>query len=142
MSVSRKPQDRPPMAGMHHVALHARNFEDTVGFYRDVFGMRIEWQPDADNAYLTSGRDNLAIHRATGDVAETGQRLDHIGFIIDVPDDVDRWYEYLAANDVVIDAPPRTHRDGARSFYCRDPEGTSVQIIYHPPLSSSRASAR
>jgi len=134
--------DRPPMAGMHHVALQARDFESTVGFYRDILGLRIEWQPDADNVYLTSGRDNLAIHRAMGDVAKTGQRLDHIGFIIDKPDDVDRWYEYLKANDVVIEAPPRTHRDGARSFYCRDPEGTTVQIIYHPPLSASRASAR
>ena len=130
------------MAGMHHVALHARRFESTVGFYRDLLGLRVEWQPDADNVYLTSGRDNLAIHRATGVVAETGQRLDHIGFIIDVPEDVDRWHDYLAANGVAIDAPPRTHRDGARSFYCRDPEGTTVQIIHHPPLSASRASAR
>jgi hypothetical protein len=30
---------------------------------------------------------------------------------------------------------PRTHRDGARSFYCRDPEGNLVQMIYHPPIA-------
>ena len=130
------------MAGLHHVALHARRFEATLAFYRDLLGMRVEWQPDADNVYLTSGRDNLAIHRAADALSDAGQRLDHIGFIIDEPDDVDRWHEYLAANGVAAQAPPRTHRDGARSFYCLDPEGTTVQIIYHPPLSASRATAR
>jgi hypothetical protein len=32
-------------------------------------------------------------------------------------------------------AEPRTHRDGARSFYCQDPDGNAVQILYHPPIS-------
>ena len=128
---------RPPMAGLHHVALHARQFEDTVAFYTDLLGMAVEWRPDADNVYLTSGTDNLAIHRAVDDIVEGGQRLDHVGFLVDKPADVDRWYEYLTANDVAVDAPPRTHRDGARSFYCKDPEGTTVQIIHHPPLAGA-----
>ena len=127
---------RPAMAGLRHVALHARRFEQTLAFYRDVFGMRIEWQPDEDNAYLTSGVDNLAIHRASGAVATTGQRLDHIGFLVDDPADVDRWHDYLLARGVAISAPPRDHRDGARTFYCKDPEGATVQIIFHPPLAS------
>ena len=126
---------RPPMAGLHHVALHARQFEDTVAFYTELLGMAVEWHPDADNVYLTSGTDNLAIHRAAGEIVEGGQRLDHVGFLVDKPGDVDRWYEYLTSNDVAVDAPPRTHRDGARSFYCKDPEGTTVQIIHHPPLA-------
>ena len=126
---------RPPMAGLHHVALHARQFEDTVAFYTELLGMAVEWRPDADNVYLTSGTDNLAIHRAAGEIVEGAQRLDHVGFLVDKPGDVDRWYEYLTSNDVAVDAPPRTHRDGARSFYCKDPEGTTVQIIHHPPLA-------
>ena len=125
----------PPIAGLRHVALHARQFDATVAFYRDVLGMQVEWQPDADNAYLTSGVDNLAIHRAEGPVAAAGQRLDHIGFVLEQAAHVDAWHEYLAAQGVVAEAPPRTHRDGARSFYCADPEGTKVQFIHHPPLA-------
>jgi hypothetical protein len=30
---------------------------------------------------------------------------------------------------------PRTHRDGARSFYCLDPSGNKVQILFHPPIT-------
>ena len=128
--------DRPaPTAGLHHVALQARDLEATVAFYTELLGMSVEWQPDADNYYLTSGSDNLAIHRAGDTVSEAGQRLDHIGFIIDRAEDVDVWHRFLKAANVRIVQPPQTHRDGARSFYCEDPEGTTVQIIYHPPLS-------
>jgi len=31
--------------------------------------------------------------------------------------------------------PPKTHRDGARSFYFRDPDGVLIQLLYHPPIS-------
>lgn len=127
---------RPPLAGLRHVALFARRFEETVAFYVDVMGMQVEWRPDADNAYLTSGVDNLAIHRATVEAAREGQRLDHIGFVLDRPDDVDRWHAFLLGQDVPILAAPKTHRDGARSLYCADPEGTTVQMIFHPPLAS------
>ena len=32
---------------------------------------------------------------------------------------------------------PKTHRDGARSFYCADPDGNVVQMIFHPPISNT-----
>jgi catechol 2,3-dioxygenase-like lactoylglutathione lyase family enzyme len=97
----------------------------------------VEWRPDPDNLYLTSGNDNLALHRAGAEPSATGQRLDHIGFFIATPELVDKWHDFLESSDVKIDAPPRTHRDGARSFYCRDPDGNSVQMIYHPPIAAA-----
>lgn len=122
------------MLGMHHVALFVEDLDACLHFYVDLLGMRVEWQPDADNYYLTSGNDNLALHRS-GKPAESGQRLDHIGFIIRSPAEVDGWHAHLVAHGVKILQPPRTHRDGARSFYCADPVGNMVQIIYHPPIS-------
>jgi catechol 2,3-dioxygenase-like lactoylglutathione lyase family enzyme len=50
-------------------------------------------------------------------------------------EEVDAWHAFLKANGVAIVKEPRTHRDGARSFYCRDPDGNTVQLIYHPPLA-------
>jgi len=131
----------PPTTGLRHVALFARNFEATVRFYTEVMGMRVEWQPDADNCYLTNGNDNLALHRGTREPGED-QRLDHIGFILDRMEDVDTWHAFLVAREVEIVNPPKTHRDGARSLYCRDPEGTSVQLIYHPPLGAGTPDRR
>jgi len=122
--------------GMRHIALNVIDLEACEQFYAGLLGMTVEWRPDADNVYLTSGNDNLALHRVTGSLpAETGQRLDHLGFFIVNEAQVDDWYAYLKANGVVIKAVPRSHRDGARSFYCADPEGTVVQLIYHPPIT-------
>lgn len=123
-----------PTTGLRHVALFVEKFAETVEFYIEVMGMQIEWQPDADNVYLTSGNDNLALHRAPLGFETADQKLDHIGFIINDIDQVDVWYQFMLAHQVSIVKPPKTHRDGARSFYCHDPDGTTVQIIYHPPL--------
>jgi catechol 2,3-dioxygenase-like lactoylglutathione lyase family enzyme len=121
--------------GMRHVALNVRDLQLCEHFYVDLLGMAVEWRPDADNVYLTSGNDNLALHRVTVDApAAAGQRLDHIGFFIASAAQVDDWHVFLKENAVEIKAPPRTHRDGARSFYCADPEGTIVQVIFHPPI--------
>lgn len=133
--------NRPaPTAGLRHVALLAQNFEAVERFYVELLGMTVEWRPDPGNVYLTSGSDNLALHRAPADFAPSGsQHLDHIGFIIRTAEQVDVWHEFLRRHEVPIKAPPRTHRDGARSFYCADPDGNIVQLIYHPPIAGKPA---
>lgn len=122
-----------PTAGLRHVALYAEKFEACATFYKDIMGMKVVWQPDADNIYLSSGTDNLALHRPpAGFVSGKNQRLDHIGFFLTEASEVDVWYAYLVANKVEIRALPKDHRDGTRSCYCADPDGNVVQIIYYP----------
>src|SRR5947209_2513809 len=131
--------ERPPAhAGLRHLALNARDLAAMTRFYVDVLGFAVEWEPDADNVYLTSGADNLALHRAaaaSGAPADGASPLDHLGLIVRAAEDVDAWAAFLEANGVTLDARPRTHRDGARSCYFRDPDGNRVQIIHHPPIA-------
>lgn len=124
-----------PTAGMRHIALYVRDLHAAERFYIDLLGMQVEWRPDADNVYLTSGNDNLALHRTDRVFDVVAQILDHIGFILNTPQDVDAWYDFLLANGVKMKSGARTHRDGARSFYCVGPEGVIVQMIYHPPIA-------
>jgi len=124
----------PPTAGLRHVALYVRDMQAAEHFYVDLLGMQVEWRPDPENVYLTSGNDNLALHAADS-AFDSNQMLDHIGFILKTPDDVDIWHAFLSANSVVMKSEPRTHRDGARSFYCVGPEQVIVQMIYHPPIA-------
>ena len=136
--------DRPTHAGLRHLALNVRELDAMKRFYVDLLGFAVEWQPDPDNIYLSSGIDNLALHRETG-VGGTGvggqetdsrpPALDHLGLIVKTADDVDRWAAFLESRGVALDAKPKTHRDGARSCYFRDPDGNQVQIIHHPPIS-------
>ena len=114
--------------GLRHVALTVEDLESVEMFYTELLGMDVEWRPDEDNVYLSGGPDNLALHRGTIS-PEKGQRLDHIGFMLSEPAQVDAWYRFLSANNVTMRSVPKTHRDGARSFYCVDPAGNQVQLI-------------
>ena len=129
--------DRPAHAGLRHLALNARDLDAMKRFYVDVLGFASQWEPDPDNAYLTSGLDNLALHRATDGRSASGQALDPLGLIVSTADDVDRWAAFLESRGIAIEARPKTHRDGARSCYVKDPDGNTVQIIHHPPISGT-----
>lgn len=122
-----------PHTGMHHVALFVKNFDACEKFYVDLLGMKVIWRPDDNNIYLTSGNDNLALHRAPEHFTpDKHQQLDHTGFFLRERRDVDDWYEYLKSENVTIKALPKDHRDNTRSFYCADPDGNTVQMIYYP----------
>lgn len=131
---------RPPQTlGLRHLALFVRAFEECEHFYRELMGMAVEWRPDGDNVFLSSGPDNLALHRVaegTGPAFDDphAQHLDHLGFFLADFEAVDAWYAFLGAHGVTMKTAPRTHRDGARSFYCVDPDGNTVQLICHPPI--------
>jgi catechol 2,3-dioxygenase-like lactoylglutathione lyase family enzyme len=123
----------PPTKGIRHVALFARDMPKMEAFYRDVLGYVEEWRPSERELYMTRGSDNLALHATDTPVGET--RLDHVGLLMSAPEDVDAWAAWLTASGVALDSTPRTHRDGARSFYARDPEGNRLQFIWHPPIA-------
>ena len=139
--------ERPTHAGLRHLALNVRDLPAMKRFYVDLLGFAVEWEPDPDNIYLSSGIDNLALHRSTaltagraGDASTDsakveGGALDHFGLIVRSADDIDTWAAFLEERGVTLAAKPNTHRDGARSCYVRDPDGNSVQIIHHPPIS-------
>lgn len=123
----------PPTLGIRHVALKVSDMARAEAFYCGVLGYQVEWRPDADNLYLTAGgQDNLALHKGAPG-AET--RLDHFGIALRGAEDVDAWHEHLSGAGVKIAKPPKTHRDGARSFYTQDPDGNGIQFIHHPPIA-------
>jgi catechol 2,3-dioxygenase-like lactoylglutathione lyase family enzyme len=126
---------RPPLLGIRHVALFARDLEAAGRFWVDVMGYEVEWRPDADNLYLRGGSDNLALHRAAPGAPPGAGALDHIGLAVPTPADVDRWAEHLGHHGVTLKAAPKTHRDGSRSLYFHGPEGLLVQIIHHLPMT-------
>src|SRR6476659_5260152 len=101
--------ERPTHAGLRHLALNVRDLDAMRRFYVDLLGFAVEWEPDPDNVYLSSGIDNLALHRVRAATDRTSpseiapsvmapvpsaQALDHLGMIVRQPEGVDRWAEY------------------------------------------------
>ena len=122
------------MAKIRHIAIvtELENLEKMIAFYSEVFGMRTVWEPDADNVYLSSGSDNLALHRVDELAEGVAQALDHLGFFVADADEVQRAEASLRSRGVPILHPARQHRDGSWSVYCLDPDGNTVQILYDP----------
>lgn len=125
--------------GLRHLALNVKDPQVSKKFYRDFFGMTLEWEPDPENVYLTTDhQDNLAIHKSPNPPLQSGtQSLDHLGFVMSEPADVDSFFQKAQEQNVKILKNPKWHRDGAYSFYLEDPDGHVVQVIYHPPIAKA-----
>jgi catechol 2,3-dioxygenase-like lactoylglutathione lyase family enzyme len=63
-------------------------------------------------------------------------QLDHLGFVVETIDRVKQLEEEFQAKGVKIVHPFKIHRDGSASFYCADPDGIVIQMLYEPQLSS------
>jgi catechol 2,3-dioxygenase-like lactoylglutathione lyase family enzyme len=134
----------PLHRGLRHAALRVSNLARSRMFYEQLLGMKVVWEPDADNVYFSSGPDNLALHQIPASEITSyhpmwGQSLDHIGVILESPEAVDRMYrevepdiEQLGGRVVT---PPKQHRDGSYSFYFSDPDGIVIQALFEPTIS-------
>ena len=123
--------------GLRHLALTVSDVDRASAFYQHVFGMKIVWQPDPENAYLSSGSDNLALHRGDGG-DPSAQHLVHLGFFSSTIADLESAWEWAQTEGLDIVRPLKRHRDGSVSFYIRDPEGNVIQVLYEPNISPRR----
>jgi catechol 2,3-dioxygenase-like lactoylglutathione lyase family enzyme len=125
------------LKGMRHIALKVKDAARSKAFYCDRFGMDVVWEPDPQNVYLSSGCDNIAIHEITGDFAAGAAelQLDHLGFVVESIERVKELEREFLSQRVRIVHPFKVHRDGSASFYCADPDGIVIQLLYEPTLS-------
>jgi catechol 2,3-dioxygenase-like lactoylglutathione lyase family enzyme len=128
------------LRGLRHLALRVTDLARSRNFYEGLLGMKVVWEPDSQNIYLTSGSDNLALHEIRSEEqaafrSGNDQPLDHLGFLVESPSDVESMANRMAEAGVQILKPPRQHRDGSYSFYMTDPDGNVIQILYEPHIS-------
>jgi catechol 2,3-dioxygenase-like lactoylglutathione lyase family enzyme len=125
------------LKGMRHIALKVKDAARSKAFYCDRFGMDVVWEPDPQNVYLSSGCDNIAIHEITDDFAAGAAelQLDHLGFVVESIERVKELEREFLSQGVKIVHPFKVHRDGSASFYCADPDGIVIQLLYEPTLS-------
>jgi catechol 2,3-dioxygenase-like lactoylglutathione lyase family enzyme len=126
------------LKGMRHIALKVRDVARAKKFYREILGMDVVWEPDPQNLYLSSGCDNIAIHGVPEEFATRAEerQLDHLGFVVESVERVKTLEQEFRAQGVTIVHPFKIHRDGSASFYCADPDGIVIQMLYEPQLSS------
>ena len=128
------------LKGMRHIALKVCDVARSKTFYREMLGMEVVWEPDSQNVYLSSGCDNIALHQISNQVAAAAleKQLDHLGFIVETVERVKELEREFVARGVAIVHPFKVHRDGSASFYCADPDGIVIQLLYEPKLSGQK----
>lgn len=128
--------------GMRHIALKVRSVAQSKMFYQNILGMDVVWEPDAQNVYLSSGCDNIAIHEVSENFLKTAEekQLDHLGFVVESVERVAELETEFRSRGVTIVHPFKIHRDGSASFYCADPDGVVIQMLYEPTLSPQKIS--
>ena len=126
--------------GMRHIALKVREVARAKKFYQEMFGMEVVWEPDRQNVYLSSGCDNIALHEISNEFAAAAveKQLDHLGFVVESIERVKELESEFIARGVTIVHPFKVHRDGSASFYCADPDGIVIQLLYEPTLSGQK----
>jgi catechol 2,3-dioxygenase-like lactoylglutathione lyase family enzyme len=132
--------DKITLRGLRHLALRVTDMQKSRDFYQGLLGMKTVWEPDPENVYMSSGQDNLALHQIPNAELSNyqqggGQFLDHLGFLVEKPDQVEEVFKKMKTAKVKIIKPVKQHRDGSVSFYMADPDGNVVQILYEPTIS-------
>ncbi len=136
---------KPKTRGLRHLALRVTDIRKSRAFYEELVGMRVVWEPDPGNVYLSSGTDNLALHQIPPTDMKRAQALDvqpldHLGFIMESQESVDSMFKDLESvieryGGKILKAP-RRHRDDSYSFYMADPDGNVVQMLFEPTISA------
>ncbi len=125
-----------PLLSLRHLALKVSDLARSRRFYQGLLGMKVVWEPDPLNLYLSFGPDNLALHQLPeGETLQPEGRLDHFGLIAENESAVDRMAEEMKQSGVPILKQARRHRDGSYSLYIADPDGNVIQILYEPRIS-------
>jgi glyoxylase I family protein len=126
------------IAGLHHVTLICADVERSVGFYRNLLGMRVVKQTVNEDdrsarhlffgdEYGTPGTLITCLEYAELDEGVVGRgSTHHFALSVESEEELDAWRDYLRGRGVpCTDVMDRTY---FKSLYLRDPDGHLLEL--------------
>lgn len=116
---------------LNHVALHIRDLEASVAFYRDILCLAPLPRPafDFPGAWFRLGTaQELHLIGGRTEPVAASNRGNHFALRVD---DLDAWENHLQTTGA--DFRPRKRRpDGASQVFLRDPDGHIIELFTGP----------
>jgi catechol 2,3-dioxygenase-like lactoylglutathione lyase family enzyme len=124
---------RPPILGVAHIAVYAKNFEKSRAFYRDFLGFEEPYSlKNSDGSMsMTFFKVNDRQYIELFPEREPGSdRLNHISI---QTGNAEAMRVYLASKGVKVPDKVPKGRIGNSNFNIKDPEGHTVEIVQYAP---------
>ncbi len=119
-------------SGINHITIRVNRIERSEEFYGKVLGFELVRKMGQSMAvYKIGGGDTLVIVEAetSYDPNSRDFRVDHFGFYLNSPEEVDEMAAYLRDNEVTILSGPANRKKG-RFLFASDPDGNLIEFFY------------
>ena len=121
--------------GLNHLTLRVNDIKRAEAFYTNTLVFTIERKMGQSMTVYRIGSDSLVIVEAETayDDKSKDYRVDHFGFTLSSPEQVDELAEYFKENDVSIITGPANRKNG-RFLFITDPDGNMIEF-FHEKIS-------
>lgn len=144
MEAAQPPEPRRlRIAGIHHITVLVRDVERSLGFYRNILGMRLVKQTvnadDSSARHLFFGDEEgrpgtvvtcLEYPQLKDGITGVGS-THHFALTVETEEELAGWHQYLTGQGIsCTDVMDRTY---FKSLYLRDPDGHIVELATRGP---------
>src|SRR5690554_4725323 len=119
-------------SGLNHITLRVNRINASKEFYGDILGFELlRTMGQSMAVYNVGNGDTLVIVEAETSYDSTSRdfRVDHFGFYVDTPEEIDEIANYFRDKEVVILSGPANCKKG-RFLFVSDPDGNMIEFFY------------
>ncbi len=119
-------------SGLNHITIRVNRIDASKEFYGEILGFElIRTMGQSMAVYDVGNGDTLVIVEAetSNDSTSRDFRVDHFGFYVDSPKQVDELATYFRDKEVTIMSGPANRKKG-RFLFVADPDGNMIEFFY------------